>query len=121
MIVAGFGFRTGASEDSFADALRQATTSHSPQALATIADKTRWLSQFAYAQSLPLITVAADQLVEIARGLLAIGLVTLWAINSVEPDLRSVPHVDGIAIDDSLHKMLNRTCWHRVLCRGLGR
>ena len=63
MIVAGFGFRTGASEDSFADALRQATTSHSPQALATIADKTRWLSQFAYAQSLPLITVAADQLV----------------------------------------------------------
>ncbi len=62
MIVAGFGFRAGASEDSFADALKQAATGHRPQALATIDRKAQALSRFAQAQGLPLVAVSPGQL-----------------------------------------------------------
>lgn len=61
MIVAGFGFRTGASQASFADALTQATNGHVPTAFATLADKANGLQGFAESQSLPLIPISPEQ------------------------------------------------------------
>ena len=57
MIVAGFGFRTGASQDSFKDALAQASADHAPSAFATLADKADGLRAFAEARCIPLIAV----------------------------------------------------------------
>jgi cobalt-precorrin 5A hydrolase len=65
MIVAGFGFRKGASDDSLADALAQAMAqtgaqaegAHVPSAFATLTDKAEWLHSFAAARHMPLISV----------------------------------------------------------------
>lgn len=67
MIVAGFGFRKGASNDSLADALAQAAAmaqtgaqaggAHAPTAFATLTDKAERLHSFAAARHLPLISV----------------------------------------------------------------
>ncbi|QBF30351.1 cobalamin biosynthesis protein [Thalassococcus sp. S3] len=62
MIVAGFGFRAGAGEDSLADALRLATGAHAPDALATAADKAASLASLAARLRLSVIPVSADQL-----------------------------------------------------------
>lgn len=59
MIVAGFGFRSGASQASFADAL-QATGVETVCAFATLVDKTADLQPFADAQGKQLIAVRAD-------------------------------------------------------------
>ena len=61
MIVAGFGFRKGASDDSLADALAQAVAqtggAHAPAAFATLTDKAEGLHGFATARHVPLISV----------------------------------------------------------------
>jgi cobalt-precorrin 5A hydrolase len=58
MIVAGFGFRKGATTDSFADALAQSGLT--PTAFATLADKADGLRGFAQSRHMPLIEVAGD-------------------------------------------------------------
>lgn len=60
MIVAGFGFRKGASHSSFADALAQACGAYTPTAFATLNDKTDGLRRFADAHNMALIAVAPD-------------------------------------------------------------
>ena len=57
MIVAGFGFRAGANQSSFADALVQ--TGRKPDAVATLASKSPYIKGFADALHLPVIEVDA--------------------------------------------------------------
>lgn len=59
MIVAGFGFRHGATEDSFADALARATGGHTVDAIATLAGKAPDITHFAMRRNLRLIPVSA--------------------------------------------------------------
>ncbi|WP_299769234.1 cobalamin biosynthesis protein [uncultured Tateyamaria sp.] len=59
MIVAGFGFSTQATTDSFADALSQ--HADTPDALATLADKADSLTAFAKALKVPVIAITRDQ------------------------------------------------------------
>ena len=60
MIVAGFGFRQGATQGSLADALAQACKDHSPAAFATLEDKASDLRDFADARAVPLIAIAPE-------------------------------------------------------------
>ncbi|QFU09729.1 cobalamin biosynthesis protein CbiG [Rhodobacteraceae bacterium THAF1] len=60
MIVAGFGFRAEATQDSLADALAQ--TGAQPDALATIADKAHSLASLATRMNLPLHTIPQAKL-----------------------------------------------------------
>ena len=62
MIVAGFGFRAGASDASLRDALARAATDHAPQVLATAEDKADGLQRFAIALNLPVAGVNAADL-----------------------------------------------------------
>lgn len=57
MIAAGFGFRTGATHDSFEDALAQACDGYRPAAFATLNDKADGLRDFAETCHVPLIAV----------------------------------------------------------------
>ncbi len=57
MIVAGFGFRHGATDASFADALAQAAKGVAVDRLATLADKAVDLNRFAMRQNLIVIPV----------------------------------------------------------------
>ena len=59
MIVAGFGFSTQATTDSFADALAQ--HADAPDALATLTEKADSLKAFADAMNLAVIAVTHDQ------------------------------------------------------------
>ena len=60
MIIAGFGFRHGATEDSFADALSRATGGGKVDAIATLAGKAHDLARFAMRRNLPVIPVSPD-------------------------------------------------------------
>jgi cobalt-precorrin 5A hydrolase len=64
MIVAGFGFRAGASDESLRDALARAAKDHVPQVLATAHDKVDGLRTIATALNLP---VAAVNETDLAR------------------------------------------------------
>ncbi|WP_299598446.1 cobalamin biosynthesis protein [uncultured Tateyamaria sp.] len=59
MIVAGFGFSTQATTDSFADALAQ--HADAPDALATLAEKADSLTAFAKSMNLTVIAVTQHQ------------------------------------------------------------
>lgn len=63
MIVAGFGFRTGASDESIRDAFARAATDHTPQVLATASDKIDGLRAFAKAMNLPVVPVTECNLI----------------------------------------------------------
>lgn len=60
MIVAGFGFRRRATEQSLRDAYDRARGTLHPQALATLAQKAEGLRDIARTLDLPVIAVAAD-------------------------------------------------------------
>ncbi|WP_299624424.1 cobalamin biosynthesis protein [uncultured Tateyamaria sp.] len=60
MIVAGFGFRSGASEASLADALSRAANGRVPTALATLTDKAPGLQEFARSRGLRLLPVTSE-------------------------------------------------------------
>ncbi len=60
MIVAGFGFRQGASQDSLADAFARASRGQRVDRLATLSDKAEALEGFASQMGLPLIATAPD-------------------------------------------------------------
>ncbi|MEP2028157.1 MAG: cobalamin biosynthesis protein [Paracoccaceae bacterium] len=64
MIVAGFGFRAGASEQSLLDAFVRASTDHLPQALATADDKADGLNALSLRLDLPVIPVGEIDLIE---------------------------------------------------------
>ena len=63
MIVAGFGFRAGASEQSLLDAFARASTDFAPQALATADDKADGLSALSERLELPVIPIGEIDLV----------------------------------------------------------
>jgi cobalt-precorrin 5A hydrolase len=63
MIVAGFGFRAGASDESIRDALARAATDHAPQVLATADDKIDGLRSIAKAMNLPVVPVTETDLI----------------------------------------------------------
>ena len=60
MIIAGFGFRHGATEDSFADALARAAGGRKVDAVATLEGKAQDLARFAMRQNLRVIPVSPD-------------------------------------------------------------
>ena len=60
MIIAGFGFRHGATEDSFADALARASGGRTVDAIATLAGKVHDLARFAMRQNLRVIPVSPE-------------------------------------------------------------
>lgn len=62
MIVAGFGFRAGASDASLRDALARAAKDHTPQMLATADDKVDGLRTIAKTLNLPVAAVTETDL-----------------------------------------------------------
>ncbi|QMU58670.1 MAG: precorrin methylase [Boseongicola sp.] len=62
MIVAGFGFRAGASIESLQDALSRTSSNLLPDAIATIEDKADQLAPLAAKLDVPLLRIAAAKI-----------------------------------------------------------
>lgn len=82
MIVAGFGYRTGATVDDLQDALLQ--TGASPEALTSIDNKAQGpLKTLANAMNLPLISVSRDQIAGVSTQTHSPRIMALFATGSL--------------------------------------
>ena len=92
MIVAGFGFRAGASDESIRDALAGAATDHAPQVLATADDKIDGLRAVAKAMNLPIVPVTETDLIGLTSAIqVQVGSISFQTPDNVLWDRFMVP------------------------------